>query len=222
MNGDKEINDWVLKMASNVDMNNDLSNLGDEWANRSHTIEIIQEFIYPYINDSHVVAEIGVGGGRIAKEVVNRVAELHCYDVSSEMIKRSKNVLKPDTTKVVFTLLNCAELQCPDNFFDFIYSFDVFPHVDLVNIYSYLREIKRTLKPGGKCFISTSDITTAGGFERFQAQTISSVGGFCWTSPDAILTLIKNAGLSVIKIGERREDNVYLHRDFLVIVGKDS
>jgi ubiquinone/menaquinone biosynthesis C-methylase UbiE len=217
-----------LKIASNVGMGNDLSTLGDEWASRSDTLEIVHDFIYPYVNDSSVVAEIGVGGGRIAKEVIYHVAELHCYDVSPEMITRSTNVLKPDTSnnnrKVTFTLLNSdnQSLQCSDNYFDFIYSFDVLPHVDLHVIYSYLKEIKRTLKLGGKCFISTSDITSPGGFERFQAQTISTVGGFCWTSQDAVLSLIGQVGLNVVKIGQRRDNNVYLHRDFLVVVEKVS
>jgi len=226
-NNKQDINDWVLKMASNVGMNSDIQALGDEWAPRSHTLEIINEFIYPYINDSSIVAEIGVGGGRIAKEVVNRVSALHCYDVSSEMIARSKKVVVPDSTRnssIHFTLLNSdnQSLQCSEGFFDFIYSFDVLPHVDLHVIFSYLKEINRVLKPGGKCFISTADLSSQGGWERFEVQTISTVGGFCFTTPDAVLLLIKKAGLKVVKIGERTESNVYLHRDFLVVVEKES
>lgn len=218
-------NDWVQRMASNVGMQNDLSTLGDEWAPRDHTMNIINSFIYPYINDNSIVAEIGVGAGRIAKEVIDRVFCLHCYDVSPEMIARSKKAIISDSNKnnsIQFTLLTQNQsLQCADDYFDFIYSFDVMPHVDLHVIFSYLKEIKRALKPGGKCFISTADLSTKGGFERFEAQTISTVGGFCFTTRDAVLILIKKAGLNVIKIGEKgEEDNVYLNRDFLVVVEK--
>jgi len=57
-NDNIEINDWVLKMASNVGMSDDLDCLGDEWAPRSATLEIINNFIYPYINNSSIVAGI--------------------------------------------------------------------------------------------------------------------------------------------------------------------
>ena len=64
---------WVQKMASHVDMQTDLQVLGDEWAPRTHTMEIINEFILPYLKPHFICAEIGVGGGRIAKEVVGKV-----------------------------------------------------------------------------------------------------------------------------------------------------
>ena len=38
------------------------------------------------------------------------------------------------------------------------------------------------------------------------------------TSPDAVLRLIQEAGLQVVSIAERDERNVYLHRDFLIVV----
>jgi len=225
-NNNNEINDWVLKMASNVGMSDDLDCLGDEWAPRSDTLEIINNFIYPYIDNSSIVAEIGVGGGRIAKEVINKISTLHCYDVSSEMLTRSKNNIKPinNNNQIYFTLVDSMNqsLGVSDNFFDFIYSFDVLPHVDLHIIFSYLKEIKRTLKPGGKCFISTADLSSKGGWERFEVQSMSTVGGFCFTTPDAVLLLIEKAGLKVVQIGERKDCNVYLYRDFLVVVEKEN
>ena len=54
----------VQKMASNVGMDEDLRVLGDEWAPRDDTIEIIRQFIVPHLTYSMRVAEIGVGGGK--------------------------------------------------------------------------------------------------------------------------------------------------------------
>ena len=53
----------VQKMASANGMGSDLVMLGDEWAPRKDTLEIIESFIVPFITTSNVVAEIGVGGG---------------------------------------------------------------------------------------------------------------------------------------------------------------
>jgi len=35
-----------------------------------------------------VVAEIGVGGGRIARKMVDKVKSLTCFDISTEMLKK--------------------------------------------------------------------------------------------------------------------------------------
>ncbi len=77
-------------MATAVDMSHDLKSIGDEWAPRSHTLQVISDFILPYICKDSVVAEIGVGGGRIAVEIYHEVDELHCYDISKEMLTVAK------------------------------------------------------------------------------------------------------------------------------------
>lgn len=51
-------------MASDVGMTERLTYIGDEWAPREHTTEVIDDFILPYISDQSKVAEIGVGGGK--------------------------------------------------------------------------------------------------------------------------------------------------------------
>jgi hypothetical protein len=51
-------------MAENVNMEKDLYGIGDEWAPRSHTEQVIKDCILPYIGSTSIVAEIGVGGGK--------------------------------------------------------------------------------------------------------------------------------------------------------------
>lgn len=52
-------------MAQDVGMVTDLQSIGDEWASREHTMEVIREFIWPYIDSYSVVGEVGVGGGKV-------------------------------------------------------------------------------------------------------------------------------------------------------------
>lgn len=52
-------------MADDVSMGTDLQGIGDEWAPRDHTMRVISDCIFPYIQDSFVVGEIGVGGGNM-------------------------------------------------------------------------------------------------------------------------------------------------------------
>lgn len=215
---------WVQKMAENVCMGCDIQALGDEWAPRKDTQEIIDMFIKPNISSSSNVIEIGVGGGRIAREVVAHVSQLTCYDISTMMLKRAREAIPEEhRDRVSFhcldTTLSLGEWAA-DNSVDFMYSFDVFPHVDLHVMLTYFREAQRVLRPGGQFFFSTSDMTSPGGWERFSRQKSTTVGGFCWTSPDAVLSLVERAGLKVAARAQYRADNVYLHRDLLLVVQK--
>lgn len=126
-------------MASAVNMTDDLQVIGDEWAPRNHTLKVIEDFILPYVHSESVVAEIGVGGGRIAVEVFELVKKLHCYDISKEMISKAQAMiakqseLKKNTNdtngkiqdRVVFHHLlssNTTGKLLGDMEFDFIYS----------------------------------------------------------------------------------------------------
>lgn len=105
----------LKKMAEDVSMRGDLQAIGDEWAPREHTMRVIADCIHPYVQESFVVGEIGVGGGklrwiwhnsiqvlissiastgRIASEVYHMVKHLHCFDISQEMIKQAKSKLQ--------------------------------------------------------------------------------------------------------------------------------
>ena len=50
-------------MAEDVSMTSDLQGIGDEWAPRAHTMEVINSCIFPFLTKDSVVGEIGVGGG---------------------------------------------------------------------------------------------------------------------------------------------------------------
>lgn len=112
-------------------------------------------------------------------------------------------------------------------------------------LFRYLKEIKRCLKPEGKAFFSTSDITSPGGWERFEKQSSATVGGFCCKclqmnistlilefndflyfdiviSPDIVKHMIYKAGLEILVELPRSESNVYYNRDFCVVVKKPN
>eukprot|EP01036_Dinobryon_divergens_P041583 gene41583-55127_t len=119
---------WVQKLAENVSMENDLQALGDEWAPRQDTLEVVSLYIYPNIKSNFKVAEIGVGGGRIAREVASHVSELRCYDISNAMLARARDAIPIEhRNHVTFHCLSSTEssrsLGGPEltDYFDFIY-----------------------------------------------------------------------------------------------------
>lgn len=128
--------------------------------------------------------EIGVGGGRVARQVAQRCEELHCVDISKEMIKKAKSNLS-DFPLITYHLSTVSpdfpaevKLAAP---FDFIYSFDVFVHVDLHTFYQTLLFLHPLLKPDGSThlFFSLANLCSDLGFDRFKKQKTHKVAGFC-------------------------------------------
>lgn len=71
--------------------------------------------------------------GRVTCKIAPRVKQMHCFDISEEMIKLARAaVSQKEFTNVHFEMLTAPKF--PDKYaqqFDFVFAFDVFPHVDL-------------------------------------------------------------------------------------------
>lgn len=101
-----------------------------------------------------------------------------------------------------------------------MYAFDVFVHVDLHVQWRYFEQFAKLLKPGGRGFVSTANLLTTKGFERFSGQKEFHPIGFYFVTPDLVKRLIARAGLRVISEGRELETNVFLARDYLVVFEK--
>lgn len=233
-----------MKMVKNLADAKDVSPaeylalLGEEWSDKLSLAQVLEDFFYPNLSEKDcIVAELGSGGGRVASRVVPHVHTLHCYDISKEMLKRAEKAVLESLEENRLTRVTKFEfLQSPSfptdlsNFYDFVYAFDVFPHVDLHTQWKYYLEFYRVLKPGGKAIIHTANLEAPEGWNRFAQQDKYTVGGFYFMCPSMVLTLVKRAGLEVVttssQILEQKKDsrvhNTYYNRDFLVLVKKPS
>ncbi|MDZ7961168.1 MAG: class I SAM-dependent methyltransferase [Aulosira sp. DedQUE10] len=193
--------------------------LGDEWGRVEDAVNIVNEYITPFISPNSIAAEIGVGGGRMAAKVVTQVKKLHCFDISQDMLNKAQESLS-EYLNVEFHLLKNSHFE-PEftEKFDFVYSFDVFVHLDLQSIWKYLNSIFQILKDGGKAFIHTTNITTPNGWARFAAEANGEILYYP-TSPEAIKLLIEKAQMKVIKESSPDGHNFYLDRDYLVVMQK--
>lgn len=236
--------DYVVKMVNNLSDSKDatpgnyLHLLGEEWSDRLSFQQVLEDFFWPNLKESDQVAELGSGGGRVSSRVVRHVGSLHCYDISKEMLKKAE--------KAVADSLQEASLSKPTKFeflagpalpadvsstYDFVYAFDVFPHVDLHTQWKYYQEFARVLKPGGKAIIHTANLEAPEGWDRFASQGKYSVGGFYFMAPSSVLMLARKAGLEVVLTSaqvqesekkESRSANTYYNRDFMVLVSKPA
>lgn len=196
--------------------------LGDEWGKVEDVVEIVEEFIKPFINQRSIVAELGVGGGRVASKVVEKVQELYCFDIAEEMLRKAGEHLNCHP-QAKLVLLDKPHFEAGFyNKFDFVYSFDVLVHFDLISIWQFLKEIYRILKPSGKVFIHTLDITTPMGWERFKAQRNYGEGLYFPTSPESIRFLLSKVDMEVVKESQPNQNNFYTYRDYLVVAQKQD
>ena len=164
------------------------------------------------------VAEIGVGGGRIASRVYPHVERLICFDIAEAMISQAKESIMIQhgsnhlPSNISFHLLSNSPNFPPSllGTCDFVYSFDVLPHVDLHTIYGYFQSIKQLLKPNPpivststrprpRVFLHTANLCAPLGFHRFASQSRPTAGGFHFISPEIIRTLADKCGYRIIQ-----------------------
>ncbi|CAM9507307.1 unnamed protein product [Discosporangium mesarthrocarpum] len=213
---------WVQTMArgSRADR---LDIVGDEWSTREEVARVVQEFVLPYVGVESEVAEIGCGGGRVTTQVFGHVGNITCFDISRNMLKRARAAVDEagGHGQAKFVLLENPQLPARlGRSFDFVILFDVLVHVDLHTTNTYMREVARVLKPGGKAFVSTANLLSPGGWERFQMQSKYSVGGFYFICPAMVQKLVAEAGLKIVKEAPFDPTNIYYYRDYLIILEK--
>lgn len=196
-----------------------LVRLGEEWGRLDDAVQVIEEWILPHVGETSVVGEIGTGGGRVATRVAPHVGQFHAFDVSRNMLGLVDKELR--ALGVQPKLHHLPQPKLPDDLegsFDLLYSFDVFVHLDLHVQWQYVQEMARVLKPGGKGFIHTSNLTSQAGWERFAAQGGYRVEGFYFMTPQAMRTLFERAGLRILQEKGDVAGNFYYERDQLLLV----
>ncbi|MCD6109221.1 methyltransferase domain-containing protein [bacterium] len=123
------------------------------------------------LKSNDVVLDIGCGIGRIAIPSTKYLTdgELYGFDIDKRGIKWCKKNISKKFSNFHFQYvdifnkyynkkgkIHADKFSFPykNNKFDFIFATSVFTHMLPKQINQYLSEIKRVLKPGGKCFLT--------------------------------------------------------------------
>lgn len=204
------------------DRADELAVLGDEWGDAAAVDQVVAEWITPHVGPASVTGEIGTGGGRIARRVAPQVGEFHAFDVAPLMLDRAREALE-EFPHCHFHVVDRPVLPADmEGCFDFIYSFDVFVHLDLHTQWCYLSEIARVLRPGGRAFVHTANLASEGGWKRFEGQDRYRVEGFYFVVPELVKVLCARAGLEVVHESADEAGNFYYERDYLVLLEKPA
>lgn len=114
---------------------------------------MVDELLRPTMSGGAVLLEIGPGGGRWSKHLIELSEELILVDITGRTLALCKERLGKDGS---IRLIQNQGDDLPgvhDASVDRIWSFDVFVHIAPTDIASYLIEIARVLRPGGVAVI---------------------------------------------------------------------
>jgi len=191
--------------------------LGDEWGSDQLTDEIIDQYVRPFLPVNAITLEIGCGGGKFSEKLAPLCQELICTDVSLSMLRRTEDRLK-GSKNVRFEKLNGLNLHNFDSeSIDYVFSFDCFVHIEIEDVYCYLQEIRRVLKPRGIGLLHFANLNSDEGWEKFVREARINRGNqkhfdrFCFLTWEIVEKFFTSLDLQIL--ARKREP----WRDILVV-----
>lgn len=119
------------------------------------------------IGPTDSVLEIGCGVARIGRELAPYCREWHGADISGNMIEHARQRTADIPNIYLHELPDNSLRIFPDGSFDCVYCTIVFMHLDKPDMFTYMREAYRVLKPGGRAYFDTYNILAPGAWEEF-------------------------------------------------------
>jgi SAM-dependent methyltransferase len=116
------------------------------------------------------VLELGCGVGRIGRELAPHCARWTGVDISEKMIAHARERLS-DLGNTDFHQLERTSLDMiPDASLTRAYSVAVLCHMDKEDLYLYLRELQRAVRPGGLIYVETWNLAHPIGWKRWEYE----------------------------------------------------
>jgi SAM-dependent methyltransferase len=193
------------------------SRIGDDW-NRARSMGLDVEnpadvvghldrvVFTPFLGESNVLVEIGPGGGRFTEVLVRNSRVVHAVDTSPHMIESLRARFGEDRGVVYHVADGRGLGMLADGSADAAFSYGVFVHLQHWDIFNYLTEVERVLRPGGKAIIQHSNTFSELGWRRFQAEVPRQLNRrklrhtFTVNSPQLMAEFIHRAELEVVEM----------------------
>lgn len=149
---------WTFTMMNGSPDETTLQRTGGEMAQRLRWALALDQ--------QHRVLELGCGVARIGRELAPHVGQWHGVDISGPILKiaRQRTAHLPN---VHLHELQRSVLPFADNSFDRAYTHLVLFHLDKEDLFIYLNELRRVLRPGGMVYFDTWNLLHPDGWQRF-------------------------------------------------------
>lgn len=191
----------------------DWSRYGEEWTvSEKWKQTLIDEVMMPNVPRNSTVLEIGPGAGRWSESLQRVARRLILVDISEKCLEICRQRFR-QCINVEYFVTSGTDLRfIPDGTVDFVWSFDVFVHLNPIIIGAYLEEVERVLGRRGRGLIHHP-----GAGRKRQG----------WRSPVStrlFAEMLENRGLVVVwqrdAWGEKGEHSVRGYQDCLTLFEK--
>jgi len=118
------------------------------------------------------VLELGCGVGRIGRELAPFCNHWTGVDISENMLRHARERLTSQNNVSFHQLTRTSLDMLPDESIDKAYSIAVFCHMDKEDLYLYLQELGRVLRPGGMIFVETWNLCSPVGWRRWAYEPL--------------------------------------------------
>lgn len=169
-------------------------------------LPILSEIVFPLVDslENPVVMELGVGTGRWSRHLINKINErgrygqLYLVDHSQWIVDFLKGYFKQYPNMKPF---KCNGVDLPFNdhpLFDLIFSQGTFIELKLGQVYLYIKEFSRLIKPGGLCVLDFIDPSSEGGWDYLKAQSSKYANCYTYHTFDTMDKVFKSAGFKFV------------------------
>jgi SAM-dependent methyltransferase len=132
--------------------------------------DVFLRALLPRLDSTTRALELGCGGGRISRHAAPVVRELVCTDISDVLLGEARKALAGFDNVTLQRTNGYTLSQFPDDSFDVVYAHDVLEYVDPRQALGLLDEVRRVLRPGGRCVVSLRLTLDRPGWARRQLE----------------------------------------------------
>jgi len=185
--------------------------VSEEFGRRAHTYDQaswvrddrFMDFIASFgeFEGTEAALEVGIGTGRLAKSIRERVGTLIGVDISRPMMDRARRFI-PAHQLICCDIEQLSSLFL-ENTFDVVYCRSVLHHVDIPRVF---KEIRAILKPSGRLLIAET-VSFTDEDEKYQLQFLESLhlGHKEVPTLERFTQMVEKAGFSIRKTDTREE-----------------
>lgn len=168
---------------------------GDHWGNPENNValkKVLNDFLTPYIDHDMVALEIGSGGGRFTQYMLD-ASRLYCVDLNEDMLDYIRERFH-ENDNIEYIVTHSTDLPGVEKHsVDFVFTYDVWVHLDLKDISKYLDSIISILKPGGKISIH---------FSNKRKPMAAANKGLSHNYPESMVVLLQRKGFEVLYVDD--------------------
>ena len=154
------------------------------------------------------VLEVGCGMARIGREMAPHVGEWHGADISKNMLRLAGERTQGLENVFLHELWDVSLGPFADESFDFVYATIVLMHLDKEDLFQYLLEARRVLKPGCCAHFDTWNLLHPDTYRQWRRTQGGNTGAhkergrIQFTTPTEFRAYLEDVGFDVLRLDD--------------------